>query len=127
MKRTAFLLILLACDGKDTTAEGPPTLTQVQDEVFTLSCAFAACHAAPGASQLVLEAGQTHAEVVDVDSVDNPGNILVVPGDSEASYLVAKLRGEDGIVGDQMPVGAPLEAERLQLVIDWIDAGAADN
>lgn len=118
-------LLLSACTG-EKDSDAPVTLAEVQDVVFTPSCAFATCHAAPGESGLVLEEGASLAALVNVDSVDNPGNILVIPGDSEASYLIAKLRGDAGIVGELMPVGAALEADRLQLVVDWINTGATE-
>ncbi|MEZ4234618.1 MAG: hypothetical protein R3F59_00315 [Myxococcota bacterium] len=120
--------LLLACaDGAGKGDTGaPPTLARVQAEVFAPSCAFSTCHAAPGASGLVLEDGRTYDAVVDVDSADNPGHVLVVPGDSAGSYLAAKLRGDADILGEPMPVGAPLDDARLQLVLDWIDAGAPE-
>ena len=124
------LLVAVAlggCGEDPTTATEAPTLSDVQADVFDASCAFSTCHAAPGASGLVLEPGAAHAALVDAPSADAPGEILVVPGDSAASYLVAKLRGDAGITGAPMPDGVPLDAERIQLVVDWIDAGALDD
>lgn len=122
-------VILAACSGGKTTDTGgaEPTLSNVQETVFTPSCAFSSCHASPGASGLVLEDGAAWDALVDVESADNPGQTLVVPGDVEGSYLTAKLRGDSGIVGDPMPVGAALDEARLQLVLDWIAAGAAND
>ena len=118
-------LLLLACAGKgDTGAEIAPSLTAVQGEVFTPSCAFSTCHAAPGASGLVLEEGSSWGALVNVESAAQPGSILVIPGDADGSYLIARLRGDSG---DLMPPNSPLEAERLQLVVDWINAGAAQD
>ena len=125
-----ILVALLACGGgkADSTAPMDPTLSNVQSEVLTASCAFSTCHAAPGASGLVLEEGASWAALVSVESADNPGAILVIPGDSDGSYLMAKLRGDAGIVGASMPsTGDPLDDTLLQLVADWIDAGAADD
>ena len=64
---------------------------------------------------------------MDVESTALPGAFLVIAGDADASYLVQKLEAADGIVGTEMPPGGTLEADRLQLVRDWIDAGALDN
>lgn len=125
-----MILLVLACagtgstDSKDTTA---PTLSSVQSEVFNASCAFSTCHAAPGASGLVLDEGASWAALVTVESADNPGAILVIPGDANGSYLMQKLRGDAGIVGDVMPTAGPLDDARIQQVADWIDAGAADD
>ena len=126
------MLLLLACTGGDSAADSAasldPTLTNVQAEVFGPSCAFSTCHASPGASDLVLDDGASWAELVTVESVDNPGQILVIPGDSEGSYLMAKVRGDAGIVGDRMPsTGSMLPEDKLQLLATWIDAGAADD
>lgn len=128
-----MILLLVACAAGDSAADtakgtSDPTLQNVQAEVFTASCAFSTCHGSPGASDLTLEDGASWAELVSVDSVDNPGHLLVTPGDADGSYLVQKLEGSSGIVGVQMPQdGTPLDDTRLQLVKDWIDAGAADD
>lgn len=62
-----------------------------------------------------------------MESAGSPGNTLVIPGDPDNSYLVRKLEGGPDIAGDQMPPGGALDAERLQLVRDWIEAGALDD
>jgi hypothetical protein len=118
------ILLLWAC-AEEGAAGVDPTLANVQAEVFTPSCAFSTCHASPGASGLVLEEGASHGALVGVESADAPGNTLVVAGDAEGSYLVHKLRGDEGIVGEIMPQNSGgLEAELVDLVIAWIDAGA---
>lgn len=113
------MLLLLGC--------GAPTLAEVQAEVFTPSCTFSSCHGASAAAAgLDLTEDAAFAELVNVASADAPGETLVIPGDADESYLVKKLRGEAGIAGDPMPPGGtPLDADRLALVVDWIDAGAA--
>ncbi len=59
-----------------------------------------------------------------INSGDN--GPAVIPGDAENSLLVQKLLGTQEI-GGIMPPGGPLPDEDIQLVIDWIDAGALDN
>jgi hypothetical protein len=127
-------LLLLACagpDGGDTATDLEPTLTNVQAEVFTPSCAFSSCHGGGGggASDLDLSDGAAHAEIVGVEAVDAPGEILVVAGDSAGSYLVKKCAAEAGIIGEPMPDGDAdgLDAERLALLKAWVDAGAQDD
>lgn len=126
-----LLLLLLACPGSDKeTAAPPPTLTEIQDQVFTPSCAFSSCHGASSpASQLDLTAGAAWAEIVGVESVDNPGQTLVVAGDPDASYLVTKCtEGAEELVGEPMPDGsAGLDNERLTLLRAWVTDGAQDN
>ncbi|MFN7142154.1 MAG: hypothetical protein ACK4YP_00135, partial [Myxococcota bacterium] len=90
-----MLLLLIACTSapKGDTGDAPaPTLTQVQAEILTPSCAFSTCHGGGGggAADLDLSDGRSHAELVGVESTDAPGEILVVPGDPDASYLVKK-------------------------------------
>jgi len=47
----------------------------------------------------------------------------VVPGDSAASYLVAKLKGEAGICGVRMPHNLPpLPKEEIATIEAWINA-----
>lgn len=113
----------------DTGPTTPPsTLTEVEEQIFALSCAFSSCHSgANGASGLNLE-GKTHARLVDVDANDAPGKKLVVAGDPESSYLFEKCQA-DPAVGDAMPLGGGtgLDAERLEMLRSWILAGAEDN
>jgi hypothetical protein len=124
-----MLALLLACTGEPEDTGLDPTLTNVQDTVFTPACAFSSCHQSPGASDLVLEEGASYGELVGVAAVDAPGETLVVPGDPDGSYLVKKLRPDPGIVGDPMPDGSPdgLDTERLALVEAWIAAGAPED
>lgn len=130
-----ILVLLVACAGAPADDTGPalldPTLTNVQAEIFTPSCAFSSCHgnAGGGAADLDLSDGAAHAELVGVEAADAPGEILVVAGDAAASYLVKKCAPEAGIVGAPMPDGSPdgLDDERLALLSAWIDAGALDD
>lgn len=126
--RGLLLVGLVACadKGGDTAPSLEPTFTNVQGEVLVASCAFSTCHGS-GTGGLTLEDGMDPSSLVGVESVGSPGAILVVAGDPDASYLVQKLEGASGIVGDAMPPGGALEADRLQLVRDWIEAGALDN
>jgi len=49
------------------------------------------------------------------------------PNDPDGSYLMAKLRGEEGILGARMPIGgAPLSDEELATISDWISGGAGE-
>ena len=122
-------LILAGC-GSEPAAE-EPTLTRVQSEVFDASCAFSSCHGEGGGSgNLSLVDGESYAELVGVAADIDTGVTRVVAGDADASFLVAKLENtqEPTTQGDAMPTtGGGLDEDRLQLVRDWIDAGAADD
>ena len=117
------LALMSACGGPD---EKPATFTNVQTDVFSLSCVFSACHkgAAP-AGEMSLE-GDAFDDIVDVLSMQVPTKLRVKPGDPDGFYLMDKLLGKQ-TVGDQMPQGASLEEERLDFVRRWIMAGAPDN
>lgn len=116
------LALVSACGGKG----GDPTFTRVNDEVLVVSCGFSSCHGS-GTGDLTLDGDGSYDALVDVESVAAPGEILVVPGDPDASYLIMKLEGADGVVGTEMPPGALIDEERRTLVRDWIAAGALND
>jgi mono/diheme cytochrome c family protein len=49
---------------------------------------------------------------------------VIIPGDAANSILVKKLLGTDGGI---MPPSGSLQNDLIQLIIDWINAGALDN
>ena len=136
---TAFLA---GCDEKLSDLTGPtpglaPTFSSIQKEIFStqdssgrLSCTQ--CHTNVGrtpAAGLNLIDGAAYAALVGRPSVNSPGQIFVVPGDPDNSYLVKKLEGTAGIVGLRMPRNTgPFLTEGQMLVIRrWIKEGAANN
>lgn len=130
-----FALLACAPEVVDSGTTLAPTLVNVQAEVFTPSCAFSTCHGDGGGSAgLSLLDGVSYSELVGIPAEGDAqtgtppeGTTRVVPGSPDASYLVQKLQGSDGIVGDPMPSSAGLDAERLALVREWIATGAEDN
>ena len=122
-----IVLAMAACDGGAVAPEDA-TFERVRAEVFGRSCNQSVCHG-QGAGDLDLTGGAEDFDaVVGVEAEGAPGRTLVVPGDPDASYLLAKMRGDDDIVGELMPQGAgePL-AEAVALVEAWIAAGAPDG
>ncbi|MEQ1503553.1 MAG: hypothetical protein ABMB14_15050 [Myxococcota bacterium] len=127
-----LLLVGVACDdatfpsttdsGTTPTASGwcaiPPW--------FDASCV--SCHSPGGGVQGDLDlATDPYAALVDVPSAAYPGQVLVVPGDAAGSFLVAKLAGTQAAgEGSPMPVGGGWSQERIDLVSQWIDAGASE-
>lgn len=108
-------------DPVDPTA----TLTRVQTEVFTPSCATLGCHDLVGQqAQLVLTEARAYDATVGQPSTQMPSLMRVAPGDPDSSYLLRKLTGA-GITGSRMPFGAPpLDDAKIRLVRDWIRRGA---
>ena len=51
---------------------------------------------------------------------------VVIPGDLEGSLLAQKIQGTQ-IVGAVMPPAGLMSEEDIQLILDWIAAGALDN
>jgi hypothetical protein len=122
--------LLAACDGDEADGgEAPPTFTEIHERVLQTSCVFSTCHkSGPSpAGEMTLERDVAHANLVDVPSPVVAGKIRVVAGDPDASYLMEKLTASMPAAGDPMPPDAPLEAERIELVRAWIEAGAADD
>jgi hypothetical protein len=131
------LLFLTAC-GNLETVTGPggggepidqtATLTRVQTEIFTPTCARIGCHDPLGQqSQLVLTAGRSFEQTVNRASVEMPSLMRVRPNDPDNSYLFRKITGA-GITGDRMPQGLPpLSEAQIALVRDWIRRGAPND
>ena len=81
-------------------------------------CAFVGCHAAPGAAGLDLTTYDTFKK-------GGNGGAPFAAGNGKGSLIVKRI---DGTQPPQMPIGqAPLDADAIQLFIDWIDAGAENN
>lgn len=108
---------------------GTPTLSQLQSEIFTPSCALSGCHNAATASQgLVLSAGRTFGNIVGVPSEQMPSLDRIEPGNPDLSYLVRKVRGGPGIVGGRMPLGrSSLSEEQIEDIEAWVEAGAPND
>lgn len=105
------------------------TLTRVQMEIFTPTCAQLGCHDTFGQqSQLVLTSGRAYSELVNRDSVEIPALKRILPLDPARSYLYMKVIAAPGITGDRMPQGLPpLTDAQTRLIRDWIRRGAPND
>ncbi len=130
----AFLAgFLPACDGGDGTGLPPagplgPSFSEIQANVFTLTCATTGCHFGAGAPQgLRLDAASSFALLVGVPSTEESSVLRVVPGDPDNSYLIQKLEG-NASSGQQMPLNAPaLPQSTIDVIRQWISDGAIDD
>ena len=102
-----------------------------QSIVPVLKSKCASCHlTGQEGGALALHPGAAYASLVDVKSseVNLP---RVKPGAPDQSYLLMKLLGthlEHGGQGARMPFGAaPLDAETIAKIRQWIASGAPDN
>ena len=119
-----FIPLPLVCAALLAGCPQPATLAQVQDEVFTQSCAFSSCHGSGQEGELSLvDAATSAVELIGVQSWEQPGAIRVVAGDSAGSLLFQVLQGEVDPVR-QMPVNGSVSDQQLELVRSWIDDGA---
>jgi mono/diheme cytochrome c family protein len=110
-----------------TVAAVQPTLASIQERVFTPVCS--GCHAGGGTalprSMDLTSAAASHAALVNADAVESALN-RVTPGQPDQSYLIHKIEGGPGIVGQRMPLGAPpLDTATIGAIRQWITNGAA--
>ena len=104
------------------------TLTRVQSEIFTPTCAVIGCHDTLGRQEgQVLTNGQSYSNIVNRPSSQNPSLMRIAPGDPANSYLYRKVTGA-GITGNRMPdFGPPLPDDKIRLIRDWIRRGAPND
>ena len=104
------------------------TLTRVQNEIFTPTCAALGCHdRLAKQEQQQLTAGIAYSQTVNHPSVEMPQLVRVAPSDPANSYLYRKIVGA-GITGDRMPQGGPyLTDTQIKLIRDWIRRGAPND
>jgi hypothetical protein len=111
------------------TGIGPlePTLTSIQQRIFTPICTQ--CHAGPAAPLgFSLEDGFSYQQIVNRSSVEVRDLLRVEPGAPDASYIVIKITGAEGMVGGRMPLGMPpLSTEQIAAIRQWIEDGAPEN
>ena len=125
-------VLFVGCDSSDSDDDPEmleATLSSIQDNIFTPSCALSGCHASDTQqSGLNLSEGNAFASLVNVASVGVPAQVRVAPSDADNSYLIWKLEGAAGIAGERMPRGGTaLTTDQISIVRQWIDGGAMDN
>jgi hypothetical protein len=127
-----------ACDSTEETSTEPATFDTVMQQVIEPRCTFASCHSNPTiAAALDLTPALACDTLVNQPSCLFPDRMRIVPGRPEDSFFFHKLTGQGldekptGSCGGTetnllMPFGASaLSDGELQLVHDWIAAGAA--
>jgi hypothetical protein len=139
----AFGSFATACDEKLSDLAGPspnlePTFASVQQEIFETTdtagrAACTNCHTDVGgrtpSGGLNLRHEVAYAALVGVASRGKTGAVRVIPGDADNSYIVQKLEGRSGIVGERMPrTGGPYLTEgQMTILKRWIATGANNN
>jgi hypothetical protein len=127
-----LMLVAAGCAGEGaggSATSGGASLADIQQQIFTPSCAFFGCHDAviqQGGLNLSSVAA-SHAGLLNAASTLCAGRTLVVAGDPNASYLMNKVGASIDRCGAQMPDigGLPsLSNEQLEQIGSWIEAGA---
>ena len=103
-----------------------PTLSSIQREIFNPTCVeHHGVNDIDG--DLDLRDGQSYAQLVNHPAFQVTLD-RVEPNDPQSSYLIYKLEGQSGIVGDRMPPSAPfLTSAQIDVIRQWINAGAQNN
>ncbi len=136
---TLFLFIsfsLYFCGGDSSTPTGTtppdtvkenPSFSQDIQSIFNSNCTLAGCHDATAQAGLNLTQGQAYANIVNVDSTQDPSKKRVLPNDAENSYIVIKIEGRQ-TTGGRMPLNRnPLSSTQIQNIKNWINRGANNN
>jgi len=107
---------------------GPYTFTQIQNEVFNVSCAVSGCHAGAFPQAGMDLTASAYNDIVMVPSSEQPSLFRIDPGNADQSYLIRKLEGGPAITGVRMPFGGPyLSQETIDRIRAWVDSGAPNN
>jgi len=124
------------CEEYDGTADPlrSPTLTNLQRDVFSVGCAYSACHSGESAAAgLDLTADDLHTELLNHEVATPTDHPLVEPGDPEGSWLYrvtskCEPMAKNGPVA-HMPRNSPtlLEPRVLAMIREWIARGAQDD
>jgi hypothetical protein len=105
----------------------PPTLPDIQANVFTPSCAVSFCHGSGMTAGLDLRDGNSYASLVNHPSLVLPGATRVIPFDPDNSFLICKLEACAWLAGQQMPlIGGPLAQDVIDVIRVWIQTGATE-
>ena len=129
------LLSATACSsGSNTTSNTSSTVSGVSfsrdiQPIFNNYCVV--CHQGVGQAGLTLEPAVSYSKLVGVSSTESSTELRVKAGSPDQSYLMAKLTGtqvQAGGSGAQMPFNAPpLAQTQINLIQQWISAGAPNN
>lgn len=105
--------------GRGTDAGALPPNCDAPTTVFAPSCLV--CHAPPNPlGALDLSGANVAQRLVNVKSAACSGQVLVVAGQPDASYLLQKLVEAQPACGAQMPQRGALSSTAVECVTNWI-------
>jgi hypothetical protein len=115
--------------GTTTTGASGVSFSRDVQPIFNNNCVV--CHAGAGQAGLTLEPSLSYGKLVGVPSTESATELRVKAGSPDQSYLIAKLNGtqvQAGGSGAQMPFnGTPLSQTQINVISQWIAAGASNN
>lgn len=128
-------LLLCACPGTLSNPEAfedAGVQTKNAETIFAESCGTGGCHddSLQAQAGLDLLSANLESRVVDVNAtgLGCGDEILIVPGDPDASYLFQKVLNSVGICGLPMPVVGALSPTEIETIRQWIiDLGSLDG
>ena len=106
-----------------------PSLTSIQNNIFTPTCSVAGCHSGPSGPNLpagmdLSSASASFSSLINIQSIEVSTILRVAVDDADNSYLIHKLEGTsaDNL---RMPLGGPfLDQATIDVIRRWIDTGA---
>jgi hypothetical protein len=112
----------------NVTGPAPYTFTEIQSQIFTPTCAVGGCHSGGTPAAGMDLTASAYSRIVNVASSEVPSLMRIAPNNAANSYLIQKLEGAAGIVGQRMPFGGPfLDQATIDRIRAWVDAGAPNN
>lgn len=121
------------------------TLSWIEANIFSKQCAFSGCHNGTPTSAgriNMKDLGQSHADLVGVDSIIDSGRKLVVAGQPKQSYLLLMMQHFPPEEMEPTPASPPPEdigympmntggsvlcCQKLDAIERWIMEGAMNN
>ena len=112
-----FVVILAGCGGSSSTPVSTPgglssSVSFSNDVLPIFNSRCASCHSGPSS--------RAGVNLSTYDSLKNSG--AITPGDAQNSVLVQAVQ-----IGQMPRSGGPLSAAQVQIIADWVNAGAPNN
>ena len=131
MRHLVLVVAMVAgCGGTGDEATLEPTLSSIQQHIFTPKCATASCHASAIAPHLLsLREGESWRTLRN-GSVLLPFKMRIVPGSTNGALMSAIQvdQWSNGVkTVRRMPPDSQLNANEIATVGDWTAAGALDD
>ena len=107
----------------NNTGGGEVSFSEDIVPIIATNCAVAGCHAAPGNGNYAIDDPANAANVqAALDGVESTaGTALVEPGEPDSSEIYLRV---SGMARTQMPLGGMLDQSEIDMIRDWIAAGA---